>query len=116
MPRSSNSSRRLLWQARLKRFSKSTLSVAQFCHQEGVSVSSFYLWRNKLAELPQSGDSSPRFLPVRLSAPPAAGPAIKLPGGAVIELPPALQPEQLTLWITACIQATAKDDSSEVSQ
>ena len=116
MPRSSDPSRRLLWQARLKRFSKSQLTIAQFCHQEGVSVSSFYLWRNKLAVPPQGSDSSPRFLPVRLSAPPPAGPAIKLPGGAVIELPPALQPEQLTQWITACIQATAREDSSEVGQ
>lgn len=115
MPRSSDPSRRLLWQVRLKRFSKSQLTIAQFCRQEGVSVSSFYLWRNRLAEPPQGSDSAPRFLPVRLSAPPPAGPAIKLPGGAVIELPPALQPEQLTLWITACIQATAREDSSEVS-
>jgi len=116
MPRSSDPSRRLLWKARLKRFSQSQLTVARFCHQESVSVSSFYLWRNRLAEPPQSSDSSPRFLPVRLSGPPPAGPAIKLPGGAVIELPATLQPEQLTLWITACIQATAQQDSSEVSR
>ena len=37
------------WRAILERFPRSDLTVQAFCQQEAVSVSSFYLWRSKLA-------------------------------------------------------------------
>ncbi len=36
------------WRKRLKRFSRSGLTVARFCGGERVSMASFYLWRKKL--------------------------------------------------------------------
>lgn len=39
-----------MWRERLRRFSKSGLSVARFCEREKVSPASFYQWRRKLAE------------------------------------------------------------------
>ena len=35
------------WDERLKRCSKSGLTVAEFCEWEGVSIASFYNWRSK---------------------------------------------------------------------
>jgi transposase-like protein len=38
------------WQERLARFHRSGTSIAQFCHDEGVSTPSFYVWRRKLRQ------------------------------------------------------------------
>jgi hypothetical protein len=118
MPRSSDPSRRELWLNRLERYKHSSLSIAQFCAQEGICVSTFYQWRNKLTAAPGDGnkpDAPPRFLPVRISSTTIA-PTIKLPGGAIIELPASVPPEQLSQWLTACIQATATNQSMRVSR
>jgi hypothetical protein len=40
--------RRRQWQARVRRFEGSGLSVAQFCEAESVSAWSLYAWRRKL--------------------------------------------------------------------
>ena len=65
------------WVDRLRRFSSLNVSVADFCDAEGVSVSSYYVWRRKLAcgrvgeEAAASASDSARqrtFLPVRIVA------------------------------------------------
>src|SRR3954447_20371816 len=80
------------WAERLARFATASLTTAQFCAAEGVSVASFYLWRRRLAaaELPAGAQSSghqagPRLLPVRLPEP---TPAVELvlPTGAVLRI------------------------------
>ena len=48
MPRGPSARTGTLWRKRLERFSRSGLSVAQFCSREGVSTSSLYNWRRKL--------------------------------------------------------------------
>ena len=50
MARSSDSEKVLAWQERLARFPTAGLSVIRFCQQEGVSIATFYRWRNKLAQ------------------------------------------------------------------
>lgn len=63
------------WSGRLRRFSSSGMTVADFCDAEGVSVCSFYVWRRKLAVARVGGEtptpvfdpaSRPTFVPVRL--------------------------------------------------
>lgn len=109
MPRKSDPVHRELWKDRLQRYSESALSVAEFCRQEAVCASTFYQWRNKLAAttgVDRRRANPPKFLPVQLAGAALMAPTIKLPGGAIIELPASLRREQLTEWLTACIQAT----------
>ena len=85
-----DSDRRRVWQARLRRFAESDLSVAVFCRQERVSAPSFYEWRRKLAGT--NGTRSvarrepPVFLPVRME-PAAAIVEMRLPNGVLVSLP-----------------------------
>jgi len=37
-----------MWRERFERFSRSGLTVGQFCSREGVSAASFYHWRKRL--------------------------------------------------------------------
>jgi transposase-like protein len=46
------------WQERLARFHRSGTSITQFCHDEGVSTPSFYVWRRKLRRRPVAAGSS----------------------------------------------------------
>ena len=48
MARRSDPKKLAAWRARLEQFSRSELSVAQFCARESVSEASFYHWRKKL--------------------------------------------------------------------
>lgn len=48
MLRGSNPAKVQEWTDRLLRFQKCTMTVAQFCEREGVSVPSFYHWKRKL--------------------------------------------------------------------
>ena len=51
MVRGTHAATRLVWQERLRRFREAgSVSVAEFCRQEQVSVPSFYGWRKKLAQ------------------------------------------------------------------
>jgi transposase-like protein len=84
-----------VWRERLDRFSRSGLSIAEFCRRHQLSPPSFYLWRKRLAhhgsathpvippssgrrndrsQLPQSSQPSPgsfvELIPTRSSASP----------------------------------------------
>ena len=48
MARRSDPKKLAAWRTRLEQFSRSELSVAQFCARESVSEASFYHWRKKL--------------------------------------------------------------------
>jgi len=51
--------KRVVWTRRLREFERGDEPVAEFCRREGVSVTSFYRWRQALASpAPQSGTSS----------------------------------------------------------
>ena len=106
MARGTHAATRLAWQERLRRFREAgSVSVAEFCRQERVSVPSFYGWRKKLAQdqamVPRQGPSSASrpaaksvgtqsFLPLRVSGSSTAATEaleICLPNGAQLRLP-----------------------------
>jgi len=93
---------RLRWQRRLLKFQTFHGSVQRFCHAEGVSVASFYQWRQKLnddfdattSDAPTAAEDirAAQFVSLQLvqqttrHAPPTRA-AIVLAGGTRIELP-----------------------------
>ena len=114
MSRSADPQRRQLWQDRLDRFAQSELTVAEFCGSESISVPSFYQWKKKLVIKPakrhrpgtRSADGN-GFIPLVVHAASAtAQPLLQLPGGATIQLPNELAPQQLTELIRAVVNAT----------
>jgi hypothetical protein len=44
------------WSARLERYRRLGITLAQFCREEQVSVPSFYYWRNRLASMQLESD------------------------------------------------------------
>lgn len=88
------------WRRRIRRFENSTMTVPQFCDQEGVSRSAFYIWRKKVKAQAVGGIGvatvddrtreprpiSGKFASVIVSAaqPPVA---VRLPGDVCLELP-----------------------------
>jgi hypothetical protein len=114
MSRIADPQRRQLWQDRLDRFAQSELTVAEFCRSESISVPSFYQWKKKLAIKPvkrhrpktrSAGGNG--FIPLAVHAASAtAQPVLQLPGGATIQLPSELAPQQLTELIRAVVNAT----------
>jgi transposase-like protein len=90
MSRSANPGKRSQWFDRLQRFTRSKVSVAEFCRSEQVSVASFYQWRRKLT------GSSPglpglrpptraSFVPVQVTR--AADLQVTFPNGVRLTLP-----------------------------
>jgi len=112
MPRLTDPARAALWAERIERLQRSGLTIAQFCSQEAINVSSFYQWKKKLAEpTVQSLDAastSPRFVAVQVKQPLQTNVAtLRLPVGLSIELPSSLQQDAITQLIAACIKAAA---------
>ena len=122
MPRSTDPTRRELWQARMERYRRSDLTVVDFCRREHVSTPSFYQWKKKLGNnAPVLGQplrpTKPKFVPVVVTHPlPQAMPTLRLPGGASVDLPMSLEREQLTELFAACIAAAAKHAAAEALQ
>jgi hypothetical protein len=81
------------WVERMARFQSSTLTVAEFCAAEGVSVPAFYQWKRTLAagDAFPSSATPPTFVPLRV-APPVAAVELVLPSGAVLRFPPGTDP------------------------
>lgn len=103
-----------IWEQRISRQRRSGLSIAEFCHQEGVSPASFYAWRRRVpgTDASRGGASetrSPLFVPVELptSVLTAGSVRIELPGGAVLTLPTDVSAELLTAAVQAVLAATA---------
>ena len=98
MNKSARIANRQAWIQRLDRFKQANQTVAQFCQTEGVSVPSFYQWRNKLKPKSQTLTTAPaQFLPVELTSAPQAQHAasqaqpatvlsLDLPGGISLRL------------------------------
>ena len=87
------------WKQRFESQKASGLSVAVFCLQEGVSLSTFYRWQQQLksgvpaALLEEEADrlraeseevTEATFLPISLKASPVE---IELPNGGIVRLP-----------------------------
>ena len=99
MVRGSDSAKVKVWRERFGRFLASGMKVKQFCADEGVSVASFYDWRQKLTkraadrdgqedcEPSHSGGRTSRvFAPIVVSPAPALV-SIRLPDGVQIDVP-----------------------------
>lgn len=86
------------WRARMARYRGGSLTVAEFCRRETVSVASFYHWRKRLA--PTVAPKSPRqrsrggspstgasnlFVPVNVTSSPMA--EIEFPNGVRVHVP-----------------------------
>ncbi len=93
MPRGPSARTGRLWRKRLERFSRSGLSVAQFCSREGVSTSSLYNWRGKLAQVapavePRNGSFQPvTVVPTAPSVAPTASAVVSAACQVSIQLP-----------------------------
>ncbi len=96
-----NTSKWEQWTARFSRYERSETTVREFCHDEGVSVPSFYQWRHKVrggsvntrlfatsrrpARETRTTPSS--FKPILVtSVPSAAVMTIRLPQGIIVEI------------------------------
>jgi hypothetical protein len=82
------------WRGRFARYAMSELTVVEFCIVEGVSVSSFYQWRKRLAKKSEHRQDAkthrPVFAPVRLVTSPSVPVprvTVRLPGGTRLEIP-----------------------------
>jgi hypothetical protein len=76
------------------RFATSSLTVAEFCAAEGVSVPAFYQWKRVLAagDTPSSPNAGPTFVPLRIAPASTAAVELVLPSGAVLRFPPGTDP------------------------
>jgi transposase-like protein len=97
MARSADVVKWRLWQQRLQRFERGSLTVAAFCQAESVSPASFYHWRRMLRHgATQSRETAfdrpmsiggPAFVPVKVVA--TATVEVHLPNGVRLEVPAA---------------------------
>jgi hypothetical protein len=102
----SRAATRTVWIERLARFPQSSLTAAQFCAVEAVSLPSFYSWKRRLAAEAQDAlaehaeDSGSRLLSVRLPQP---GPAVELvlTSGALLRLPSGCDLDWVRSLVTA---------------
>jgi hypothetical protein len=88
MSRGADVRKRSEWLDRLRRFSRSNLSVSEFCRGEKVSVPSYYQWRRKLAEAMSEVDAGGQpatFIPVQVAG--SAEVQVTFPNGARLTLP-----------------------------
>ena len=86
------------WADRLARFQSGSHNVPAFCAAEGVSESSFYAWRRRLAlPVPPTTVNAPAVVPLRIAPSPATPIELALPSGAVLRFPADTRPELLVL-------------------
>jgi hypothetical protein len=88
MSRGAHARKRSEWLARLRRFSRSNMSVTEFCRREQVAVPSYYQWRRKLANATSemdAGGEPATFIPVQVAS--SAELQVTFPNGARLTLP-----------------------------
>ena len=77
-------SKRQDWIARLLRFKQGSFTVDEFCRREGVSSSSFYLWKQRIAADPPTH----AFVPLTVARDEPSPPLeVAFPNGIVIRVP-----------------------------
>jgi len=50
------------WRALIEQQRQSGLSIAAFCHQQGLAATSFYAWRRRLSAATEAGSSNHRSI------------------------------------------------------
>lgn len=79
-----SASKRQAWITRLLRFKQGSFTVTEFCRLEGVSTSSFYLWKQRLAIEPPTT----AFVPLTVDDDDPSLPIeVAFPNGIVIRVP-----------------------------
>lgn len=112
MPQLTREQRLTAWTDRFARFQSCSLTVAQFCQREQISVPSFYKWRKKLksdvkARPSRNAKTNGMFVPLTISHHTAHA-VVQLPGGASIQLPADLQAAHAYIWVTAIIDGSQR--------
>ena len=89
MPRSSSAAKVEEWTKRLERFAVSSSTAAKFCEAEGVSLPSFYPWKQKLTARSNSATKSTQrtsaFAAIEWKPTTPVSTIIRLPYGILIE-------------------------------
>ena len=91
MGQSASAVRRSQWEQRVERFTRSQMTVSEFCRREEVSEASFYQWRRRLAETATAKEAAvsqsvqPTFIPVQVAA--GANLQVIFPNGTRLTLP-----------------------------
>lgn len=106
------------WRRRLRQFQEMDVTVAEFCHRQGVSTAAFYQWKRKLAGEQETATERPHFVPVTVTQSDPAPQAsesieLSLPGGAVLKLPADTDQQRLADAIRAAVQATTRTSVPE---
>lgn len=111
--------RRTYWQTAIDLQRESRLSIRQFCRQEGLAESAFYVWRRELQRSTESSlksstpkastSSSPNFVPVEIKptshqSTSSAPLVIELASGTRLNIAEGCSPELLrtTLELLRC--------------
>ncbi len=119
-PRTNHQSRVDWWRGQFQRHEKANLSVTELCRQLGVSVSTFYYWKNRVHEGPpndlghspgvrpsrhvitSTGPTAANFVPVStLEAAAGTELEIELTNACVLRLKGLIDPLLLQVAITA---------------
>jgi hypothetical protein len=93
MTRSASDANVQLWHDRLQQFTKSKLTVQQFCRRIGCSVATYYHWKQKLKALAADNAAtdhslSQDFIPITVAGR-SCEVVVSLPNGTQISLPAA---------------------------
>jgi Transposase len=97
------------WRELIRRWRRSSLSVAEFCRRQEIAQASFYQWRKRL-ESEEPGAESLRFVQLPTPAWTAAKAIeMRLPGGAVVSFSDRAAPELVAAAIRAAMQAPAEE-------
>ena len=82
------------WRERVSAWTKSGLTVRDFCLRQGVTATSFHYWRRELRQRdgsssPRSllGSDRPRFVPVTVLPASTMSVEVRCPSGHVVTLP-----------------------------
>jgi hypothetical protein len=116
--RTSHQSRVDWWRAQFQRQRKANLSVAEFCRQLGVSVTTFYYWKKRVDEAPpdargpvpvvrapRQATTAANFVPLSIIEPSAGAELdIELSNSCVLRLKGIIDPSLLQAAITAAGQ------------
>ena len=116
MSREPDLAKQAAWKLRLREFDRGSATVVEFCRSEGVSVASFYQWRQKLK--PATARTAPRgrvekrpiFLPVEITG--AANVEVLLPSGVRLTVP-CCDHEAIRTVLAALLSASLMDSRRE---
>lgn len=95
--RQRNAAKEQFWRQAMDRQARSQLSVHKFCERDGLSETSFYMWRRELAQRDRAAlqAPSPTFVPVDVVPHASAAIEIVLPDGVLVRVRPGFDRQTL---------------------